>query len=189
MYSFGIPDEAFIRGKVPMTKEEVRVITLSKLKIKRNDIIVDIGAGTGSISIECALLSPEGNVYGVERNKEAVNLIKENIKKFNINNMEIIEGEAPEALSSLPQVNKAVLGGTGGNMEGIMDWIDKNLKEDGTVVINAITVETVYKALEEMKKRKYQFEVILVSISKGESAGNYTLMKGQNPVYIITGKK
>ncbi|MGF7057496.1 precorrin-6Y C5,15-methyltransferase (decarboxylating) subunit CbiT [Brassicibacter mesophilus] len=186
----GIPDEMFIRGMVPMTKEEVRSITIGKLRINNNDIIVDIGAGTGSISIEAALQAFNGKIYAVERNEEAVQLIIKNKAKFEVKNIQIIEGVAPSALEVVPTVDKAIIGGSGGNLNGIFDWLDMNLKQNGRAIINAITIETVYKSLDNLKSRNYDdIEVVHVAISKSRSIANLTMMEAQNPIYIISATK
>ena len=186
----GIPDDMFIRGKVPMTKEEVRSITLGKLRLNDNDIIVDIGAGTGSISIEAALQASNGQLYAVERNEEAVQLIIKNKDKFEVENIQIIEGSAPNALEAVPLVDKVIVGGSGGNLNGIFDWLDINLKQDGRVVINAITIETLNRSLENLKNRNYEaVEVVHVSIARSRNIANMTMMEAQNPVYIISATK
>lgn len=186
----GIPDSLFKRGKVPMTKEEVRAITISKLRLESTDSIVDIGAGTGSISIEAALVANEGKVYAVEKNKEGIQLIKENSSIFGVNNIDIIEGVAPEALTKIGEVDKVVLGGTGGNIIGIFDWVAHNLKSNGRIIVNAITIENLYKSQELMKSGEFEnIEVTCVSIAKGRAIGSLTMMESQNPIYIISADK
>lgn len=186
----GIPDEMFIRGKVPMTKEEVRSITIGKLRINDSDTIVDIGAGTGSISIEAALQAINGHIYSVERNEEAVQLIIKNKAKFEVENIQVIEGIAPNALEAIPTVDKAIIGGSGGNLNGIFQWLDASLKQNGRAVVNAITIETVYKSLDNFKNRNYDdIEVVHVSIARSRGIANMTMMVAQNPVYIISATK
>lgn len=185
----GMPDDMFIRGNIPMTKEEVRVITLSKLRLKEDDVIIDIGAGTGSITIEASLIAKKGKVYAVEQKQEGIYLISENIKKFGIENVEVMEGKAPDIISDI-YIDKAFIGGTGGNIKEIFDWLNNHLNIGGRVVINAITIETVYKAKKYLKENNYlNIEVIQVGISKGREVGNLTLMEAQNPIYILSGEK
>ncbi|RKD30598.1 precorrin-6Y C5,15-methyltransferase (decarboxylating) subunit CbiT [Thermohalobacter berrensis] len=187
---FSIPDSEFIRGNVPMTKEEVRALTIGKLRIRPKDIILDIGAGTGSISIEAALFAKEGIIYSIERKQEGIKLIEKNIKLFNIKNIKLIKGIAPNDLGNVPMVDKVFIGGSGGKIKEIFDWVDDNLKSHGRLVINVITIENLYKALEQIKRRKYKnIEVVQIAVSKGENIGNLTMMKGQNPVYIISADK
>ncbi len=186
----GIPDSLFKRGKVPMTKEEVRAITISKLRLRKTDVIADIGAGTGSISIEAALVANEGKVYAVEKNKEGIQLINENINIFGVNNIDVIEGVAPEVLCQIGKVDKVILGGTGGNIIGIFDWVANNLKLGGRIVANAITIENLYKSLELMKSGEFDnIEVTSVSIAKGKAIGSLTMMESQNQIYIISADK
>jgi len=186
----GIPDYMFIRGKVPMTKEEIRIITIGKLRINDNDTIVDIGAGTGSISIEAALQATNGQIFAVERNEEAVQLIINNKDKFEVKNIQVIQGVAPNALNVVPIVDKAIVGGSGGNLRGIFDWIDINLKQNGRIVINAITLETLHKSLDILKNRNYDdIEVVHVAIARSRNIANMTMMEAQNPIYIISATK
>lgn len=182
----GIKDELFIRGKVPMTKEEVRTVTISKLDLVKNDIVLDIGAGTGSISIECGLLLSEGAVIAVETKEEAVLLIKENIKKFNLKNIKVINTLAPIGLENL-EFTKVVIGGSRGQMDDLFELIQN--KKVLKVVINTITIENTYKTIELMKKYGYKnIEVTSMSIAKSKDIGSMTMMIGQNPVNIISGE-
>ena len=182
----GIKDELFIRGKVPMTKEEVRTVTISKLDLVKSDIVLDIGAGTGSISIECGLLLSEGSVIAVETKEEAVLLIKENIEKFNLKNIKVINTLAPIGLEDL-EFTKVVIGGSRGQMDGLFELIQN--KKVLKVVINTITIENTYKAIELMKKYGYKnIEVTSMSIAKSKDIGSMTMMLGQNPVNIISGE-
>ncbi len=186
----GIHDDLFIRGNVPMTKEEVRAVTISKLRTRNNHTIVDIGAGTGSISIEAALQASQGKVYAVERNSEGIELIKKNMKKFNISNITCVVGLAPEVLKNVPQIDRAIIGGSGGKLEGIFDWLDTNLKKDGRVVINLITLENLHKSINCLKDRKYEeIDIAHVSVSKSRKIGKLTMMEAQNSVYIISAIK
>ncbi len=186
----GIPDKHFIRGKVPMTKEEVRAITLSKLRVKPDDTVVDIGAGTGSVSIEAAITAKLGKVISIERNSEGVDLIKANAEAFELDNIEVIEGLAPDNLPSGIQVDKVFIGGTGGWMDDAIEWAHRNLRPDGRLVINTVTIENTYKALENLKRMAFdELEVIQVQISRGEFFHSITMMKSNNPITIISAKK
>lgn len=188
--TYGIPDQEFIRDDVPMTKEEVRTIAISKLRLKENDTVIDIGAGTGSISIEIARILKKGYVYSIEKEEKAIKLIKENCKKFNIKNIKIIEGEAPEGLREIKNINRIIIGGSGGKLDEIFKWVDINLKKSGRIVINAITLETLKNSEKFLESKKYKnIEIIQVAISKFKEAGNSKMLKANYPVFIISGEK
>lgn len=182
----GFSDESFIRGNVPMTKEEIRSISISKLHLNKNAVVYDIGAGTGSVSVEMALQAIEGTVYAIEKKSEAIDLIEKNKKKFGADNLAVIEGSAPEAMEQLPAPTHAFIGGSSGNLLDIMKQIlKKNPKV--RIVINAITLETIARTLEIIKSFELtDVEVVQVSVSKSRQIGEYHMMMGQNPVYIIS---
>lgn len=184
----GIPDEYFIRGNVPMTKQEIRALSISKLRLKKDSIIWDIGAGTGSVSIEAALISREGVVYSIERSEEAAELIKANAEKFNAGNINVVLGEAPDAILKLPQPDRIFIGGTGESTQQIFNAATKKIKDDGIIIINSITLDTAYVAENHFKRFGFYVETICVNISVSQSAGDKTMMIARNPVYIITAK-
>ncbi|MGB9679165.1 MAG: precorrin-6Y C5,15-methyltransferase (decarboxylating) subunit CbiT [Thermoanaerobacteraceae bacterium] len=184
----GIPDENFIRGNIPMTKEEIRTLSISKLRLGEKDIIWDIGAGTGSLSIEAALIAKAGTVYSIEKEAEAINLIKKNIEKFNVKNVFTIFKEAPEALEDLPSPDRIFIGGTGEKMYDVFECVKVKLKTNGIIVINSITLDTAYNAEKYFKDKGFKVETICVNISVSKEAGNKTMMKARNPVYIISVK-
>jgi precorrin-6Y C5,15-methyltransferase (decarboxylating) CbiT subunit len=187
---FGIKDNEFIRGNVPMTKEEVRVITISKLRLSTNDRVCDIGAGTGSISIEIARVLKTGFVYAVECITEGIELIKKNSLKFGVSNIEVIEGKAPENLNGIKNIDKIVVGGSGGNLEKIVEWSMKNLKGNGRIVINSVTFDTLTDSKMFLEKSGFsEIEIIQVGVNKFEETGNVLMLKAQNPVFIISATK
>lgn len=185
----GLPDEAFFRGKVPMTKEEVRTLCVSKLRLSSRDIVWDVGAGTGSVSVECALALPEGSVHAVERNPEGVELIEHNRQRFHLTNLFITEGNAPEVLEHLPVPTRVFIGGSGGKLKEIVAAaLDKN--PAARFVVTAITLETLTETLEVI--RHYGFretELVQVSVSKAHEVGRYHMMKAENPIYLISMEK
>lgn len=181
-----IPDEAFIRGKAPMTKSEIRCLSVAKLGLRRDSLIYDIGAGTGSVSVELALQASEGTVWAVEKDKEALRLIGENTRRFKTSNVEIREGTAPEALEELPPPTHAFIGGSSGNLREILELLLKKNPEVW-VVINAVTLETVSEAVQCLKELPFSgVETVQVQTAKAKTLGRYQLMTGQNPVYIFT---
>ena len=182
----GIPDEEFIRGKAPMTKEEVRSVSLSKLRLTEDSICCDVGAGTGSVSVEMALRADQGQVFAIEKKEEAAALLEENKQKFAVDNLEIIKGEAPQALENLPAPTHAFIGGSSGNLKEIVALLlGKNPQV--RIVINCITLETISEALDVLKEYDFQQrEVVQLAASRSKEIGRYHLMMGENPIYIIT---
>lgn len=186
----GIPDDLFVRGRVPMTKEEVRVLTVSKLKLRPDSTVLDIGAGTGSLTVECACQASKGRVIAVEKNPAALNLIRENAARFELSNVEIIEGEAPSCLAGLPLCDAVFIGGSSGNIKEIIKEAKKLLKTGGRLVINAILIETVYAALCYLKEENMKgTDILSVSLARGRDLGGMTAFEPLNPVYIIWGEK
>jgi precorrin-6Y C5,15-methyltransferase (decarboxylating) CbiT subunit len=183
----GLPDEAFIRGKVPMTKEEVRVLTIVKARLTGKEVVYDIGAGTGSISIEMARLLPVGKVYAIEQNPEGVELIKLNARQLGVENVVVCQGYAPEAFLDLPKPDRVIIGGSGGKMDAIFKALLPKLSSGARLVINAITLESIHEATKLAETHLENVEIIQVNISRAEKLGSYHLMKGQNPIYIIAG--
>lgn len=182
----GIPDEEFIRGKAPMTKEEVRSVSLSKLRLTEDSICYDVGAGTGSVSVEMALRADQGQVFAIEKKEEAAALLEENKQKFAVDNLKIIKGEAPQALENLPAPTHAFIGGSSGNLKEIVALLlEKNPQV--RIVINCITLETISEALEVLREYGFgQREVVQLAASRSKEIGRYHLMMGENPIYVIT---
>ena len=182
----GLPDEAFLRGNVPMTKEEVRALALSKLRLAERHVVWDVGAGTGSVSVECALSCPAGRVFAVEKKEEALALLEENKERFHAANLSIVGGTAPEALKDLPAPDRVFIGGTSGELGEILDVIfDKN--PAARVVCTAVTLETVAEAA-KLFAHLEGADMVQVSATRTRSAGRYHLMDAQNPVWIFSGE-
>lgn len=180
-----LKDEDFIRTKVPMTKEELRILCVSKLKLKQNHVLWDVGAGTGSVSVECALALSAGRVFAVEKKDEAVETLKLNKDKFGIYNMEIVHGSAPEALTGLPSPDRVFIGGSSGNLVDILKTaLGKN--PEVRFVITAVTLETLTEALKSIAELKLnEPEIVQINSSRAVKAGSYHMMSAQNPVWII----
>lgn len=204
-----INDEEFIRGKCPMTKKDIRILTISKMNLKEDSKVLDIGSGTGSITIQCAKIAKKGLVYAVERDEEAFNITNENIKKFKCQNIKSSKGEAKEYLENLVEkikdneieiqsINESncniiendnckfdsiFIGGSGGDLEEIISLSDRLLKNKGTVVMNFITLNNAYKAIEFIKTKNYRVDISLVNISNNR--GDTFMMIANNPIFII----
>lgn len=186
----GIPDDLFVRGQVPMTKAEVRAVTIAKARLTENHVIWDIGAGTGSISVEAGLTAVQGQIHAVEKETDAVELIKENIKLFATGNVTVYHGTAPDVLLGLPQPDRVFIGGSGGNFEEIMRFVHEKLNPGGRVVVNAIVLETLIKAVDLMKSLSFDdMEITQVNISKTAELGRLHMLKSHNPIFVISGQK
>lgn len=184
-----INDGEFLRGNVPMTKQEIRILTLAKARIGVDSVVADVGAGTGSITIEAARLAPNGKVYAIERKSEAVELIRRNVEKFSVGNAEIICAEAPDGLDVLPELDAAIIGGSGGQLEKILDVLSGKLKRGGRIVLNTITIQTTAAALEYFRAGGWRYEAIQIQITRLERVGRYDMNKALNPVWIISAEK
>lgn len=185
---WGLPDESFARGDVPMTKAEVRAVVMSKLRIKDRDVVYDIGAGTGSVSVEMALAARLGKLYAVESNPTAVELCKLNRDQFCLHNMEIIEGMAPEVLQDLPAPDVVFIGGSKGRLSEIVEQVyHKNPAV--RLVINTVTVENTAKALALLESERFTgLEVVQLQVNKAKKAGAGHMMMAYNPVTILSAR-
>jgi len=187
--TFGIPDDEFVSIKKLITKEEVRVVTLAKLKLRHDMCLWDIGAGSGSICVEADHLLPDGRIFAIERNQECCQFIKENLQKFNTRNVVLIEGVAPDCLEELPDPDCVFIGGSGGNLWDILDTVDQRLAVGGRIVLNASTLDTLTSANEYFGNAGYQVEVVTVNIARTRPHSNYKLFEAYDPVYILTAVK
>lgn len=184
----GFPDDAFIRGDVPMTKQEVRASALAKLAVRTTDILWDVGAGTGSVSVELALASPRGQVYAVECAPDACALIRKNREKFSAFNLSLTEGRAPEALAPLPAPDAVFIGGTNGSLEAVVDAVlCKN--PHARICISAIALETLSSAVAALTAHGLSAEVTQIAVSRTKPAGRLHLLMANNPVFLITGER
>ena len=183
----GLPDEAFERGDVPMTKQEVRAAVLAKLAVRPEDILWDVGAGTGSVSVELALAAPRGRVYAVECRPEGCALIKANREKFRTRNLVLVEGLAPAALSDLPAPDAVFIGGSKGSLAAIVDAaLDKN--PDARICVSAIALETLSAAVAALTAKGRTVQVSQIAVSRARAVGGLHLMMAQTPIYLITGE-
>ena len=178
-------DEWFIRGEIPMTKSEVRAVSVSKLELCRDNIVYDIGAGTGSVSVEAALKVPEGHVYAFEQKEEGCALIRANAEKAGVKNLTVVPGKAPESLYGYPAPDRVFLGGSSGNMEEILDLVPE-LNPAVQLVINVIALESLSQAMEWFRKKGWEPEVVCMQVSRAAKRGPYHMMQAQNPIYVLT---
>ena len=190
--TFGIPDEYFERVEnVPITKEEVRVIQISKARLKPGQIVYDIGCGSGSISVEAALqIESSGKVLAVDYDENAIELTKKNMKKFGLSNISTIYGNAKEKILELEEADTIFIGGTGGDTQEIVELSENKLKSGGRIVVGIILIETLYSVLQILDKLQFEsVDITQVTISKSRKISTGTMMLARNPVTIISATK
>ena len=188
----GIPDEHFERAeKVPITKEEVRTIQLSKARLKSGQTVYDIGCGSGSISVEAGIqIESSGKVIAIDYDENAVELTKKNLKKFNLSNVSVHFGNAKEKISDLEMADVIFIGGTGGDTSDIVKLSENKLKTGGRIVIGIILIETLYSVLQILDTLKFDsIDITQVTISKSRKTTTGTMMLARNPVTIISATK
>ena len=180
----GLPDDAFIRGKTPMTKQEVRAAVLAKLAVCPGDTLWDVGAGTGSVSVELALAAPRGQVYAVECDADACELIEQNRAKFAVQNLHLTRGLAPDALADWPAPDAVFIGGSKGNLRAIVDAV---LAANPAVrlCISAIALETLQEAVAALTAHGLTAQVTQIAVSRSKAAGSLHLLMANNPVFLI----
>jgi precorrin-6Y C5,15-methyltransferase (decarboxylating) len=187
--TLGIPDDDFVSIKKLITREEVRVVTLAKLKLRHDMCLWDIGAGSGSVCVEADHLLPNGRIFAIERNAECCQFIRENLQRFNTRNVNLIEEGAPECLDQLPDPDRVFIGGSGGRLWDILDGVDQRLAVDGRIVLNAMTLDTLTSAKEYFANAGYTTEVVAINIARTRPDTLYQMFEAYDPVYIITAIK
>ena len=185
----GMPDNWYDHQNGLITKAEVRAVTLSKLRLAPDHIMWDLGAGSGSISIEASLFVTRGKIFALEQKPDRIKQIKNNQKRFGVNNLEIIHSVLPGGLDDLPVPDRVFIGGGGRDLEKIIKSACKHLKEGGIVVINTVLIQNIKSALDTLKQIGFQTEIVQVQISRGCGMPWGERLEAQNPVWIISGKK
>ena len=188
----GIPDEFFERTeKVPITKEEVRVIQISKARLRPGQLVYDVGCGSGSISVEATIqVESSGRVLAIDYDKNAIELTKKNIEKFELSNVSLIYGNAKEKITELEPADAIFVGGTGQDTAEIVELCQNKLKSGGRIVIGIILIETIYKVLQILDKLQFNsVDITQVTISKSRKTSTGTMMLARNPVTIISATK
>ena len=188
----GIPDEEFERTEsVPITKEEIRAIQISKGRLSAGQTVLDIGCGSGSVTIEAAIQVEEsGKVIGVDIDPNAIELTEKNLKKFGISNYTLIEGNAKDKISELPQVDTIFIGGTGGDTKDIVELCQNKIKSGGRIVIGVILIETLYSVLQTIEKLDFKsIDITQITIGKSRKTKTGTMMLARNPVTVISATK
>ncbi|MGI0004376.1 MAG: precorrin-6Y C5,15-methyltransferase (decarboxylating) subunit CbiT [Candidatus Nitrosotenuis sp.] len=188
----GIPDELFERTEeVPITKEEVRAVQISKARLGDGNLVYDIGCGSGSITVEAALqIGQQGKIYAIDVDPKAVELTKKNLAKFGISNVELILSDAKNKVPGLPAADAIFIGGTGGDTKDIVNLCHDKLKPGARIVIGTILIETLYAVLEVISKLGFaDVDITQVTISKSRKTPTGTMMLARNPVTIISATK
>lgn len=185
----GVSDDEFQTSKNLITKQEVRAVTLAKLQLQDDLVMWDIGAGSCSVSIEASNLMPNGRLFAVEKNPQCIGFINENLKKFCARNIKLIEAHAPDGLEDLPDPDRVFIGGAGGKLDEIIAIISQRLKPDGVVVINAVTLDTLTRAVEFLEDHGFTVEAVCVNIARTRPLTEYKMFEAQNPVYVISARK
>lgn len=189
----GIPDEYFdVAEDIVATKEEIRVLSISKMRVKEGDKVVDVGCGTGTVTVELAyMVRPTGVVYAIDKNPRAIELTMKNVSKFGVDRYVVpILGEAPQALEKIPgKVDSIFIGGTQGRIEEIIEVADSLLKSGGRIVANLVLLENLYAMINVLKKLGFRYEVLMVTLFKGDILGYGTFFRTRNPVFIVVGEK
>ena len=188
----GIPDEEFERTEsVPITKEEVRSIQISKARLSSGQTVLDIGCGSGSITVEAGLqVESNGKVVGVDFDPNAIELTNTNLKKFGVNNASLILGNAKEKISELPDADAIFIGGTGGDTQEILQLCESKLSSGGRIVIGVILIETLYAVLQTIESLKFDsIDLTQITIGKSRKTSTGTMMLARNPVTVISATK
>jgi cobalt-precorrin-6B (C15)-methyltransferase len=188
----GIPDEEFERIEdVPITKEEIRTLQISKARLCPGQTVYDIGCGSGSISVEAALqIESSGMVYAVDYDSKAIELTKKNLEKFGVSNVKTILGDAKEKISQLPEADAIFIGGTGGDTKEIIELCEDKLKSGGRIVIGTILIETLFSVLSSIDRLNFKsVDVTQITISKSRKTSTGTMMLARNPVTVISATK
>ncbi len=185
----GLPEEAFDHRKPKLgliTKREVRVLSLARLALRPDSVVWDIGAGSGSVSIEAARLAPRGRVFAVEKNAEDAEIVRTNVAKFGVPHVSVVHARAPEGLDGLPDPDAVFVGGSGGALSEILTVAAARLRPGGRIVVNAITVDTLYETVSVFRRLALEHEAILVSVARSRPLLDMMSFEALNPVYIVT---
>jgi len=191
--ALGLPDDAFEQrrpNKGQITKREIRAVSLYSLGLRHDSVVWDIGAGTGSVSVEAALIASEGQVYAIERDTDSLPLLEANVVNLGSDNIHIVNGEAPAALESLPNPDSVFVGGSGGNLSEILEYANSRLKPNGTIVVNLAVLERTSETYHLLKKLGLTAEITQVASSRGkEMPDGAVRLEALNPVFIVSGRR
>ena len=191
--SWGLPDDAFeqrrpLKGQI--TKREVRAVSLYSLGLKPDAIVWDIGAGTGSVSIEASFIATQGQVFAIERDEDSIGLLQRNVEQFNCHNVQVVVGEAPLALSELPDPDSVFIGGSGGNLSAILNEVVQRLKPQGRLVVNLAVLERTNEVYHSLREKGWAVEMVMVNAARSKEMPDDTVrFESLNPVFVVTAKR
>ena len=184
----GIPDDMFERAeKIPITKEEIRAIQISKARLSPEDIVYDIGCGSGSVTTEAGLQAHSGRIFAVDVNPQAVELTKRNLEKFTVRNVEVITGDALDVIGGLPKADSIFIGGTGNKTADIIRVCEGQLRSGGRIIIGVIQIETLAAVIDTLKGLKFEsVDITQITVAKSRKTSTGTMMLARNPVTVIS---
>jgi precorrin-6Y C5,15-methyltransferase (decarboxylating) len=188
---FGLPDRAFLsfsdRPNL-ITKREIRIAILGELDLQENQVIWDIGAGTGSVSIEVARLCPESSIYAIEKTAMGITLIEKNCQRFGVKNVIPIQGKAPDILETLPPPDRIFIGGSGGKLLDILSICARKLRADGKIILALATLENLQECLTFLQEKQWHYQLLQIQINRSVAVGKFTRWSPLNPVTLVTAK-
>ncbi len=185
---FGLKEDEIQHSRGLITKDEVRAVTIHKLRLPKTGVLWDIGAGSGSVSIEAAIICPDLKIYAIEKDEDQMLNIRENKSRYKTGNIKIVSGHAPDALIQLPAPDRVFIGGSSGRLNDIADYINDRMPS-GIVVINAATIETLNEAVQSLERNGFRVDVSEISVSRSKTIGGKRHMSALNPIFIVTGEK
>lgn len=189
----GLSDEDFeqrrpLRGQI--TKREVRAVSLYSLGLRPDSIVWDIGAGTGSVSVEAGLIASQGTIFAIERDEESLPLLQRNVDQWGCGNVSIVPGEAPNALAQLPDPDSVFVGGSGGNLEGILEVVGQRISRAGNIVANLAAMERTQEVYRQLNDMGFATDLVMVNAARGKHLPDGTLrLESLNPVFIVTARR
>lgn len=187
---FGIPEASFYRRREGLiTKQELRAVSLAKMHLTEESVLWDIGAGSGAVSIEASFLARRGHIYAIEKNEKDIAIIKKNLRKFNVSNVEVVKTFAPDGLDNLPDPTAVFIGGSGGRVKEILDLVSQRLESGGRIAINIVALENLSAAVSALKAIGFVLDITLINIARSTGVTELTRLEALNPVFVITGVK
>ncbi len=191
--ALGLPDSAFeqrkpLRGQI--TKREVRAVSLYSLGLKQDSVVWDVGAGTGSVAVEAALIAHRGMVYAIERDETSIGLLQANVDKWGSGNLRVVAGEAPGVLDGLEDPDSVFIGGSGGRLADILDAVARRLNSGGRIVVNLAVLERTQEAINKLKDLGFATDLSMVSSSRGKEMPDGTSrLEALNPVFVVSARR